>query len=81
MVQASSKNGSRQKTVAEANFFGEGGEGQHGELMQENGHNSLRDVSLRMLKENMLQRSRLQKQIKFDDLKPFKATTRDQVNT
>lgn len=67
--------------MAEANFFGEGGEGQHGELMHGNTHNSLREVSLRMLEENMPQRSRLQKQIKFDDHKPFKATPQDQVNT
>lgn len=80
MAQAGPKNESRHKIAAEASFYGEGG-GQHGELMQENVHNSLRDVSLRMLEENMSQRARLQKQIKFDDPKPFKATPQDQVNT
>lgn len=81
MAQAGPKNDSRHKIVAEASFFGEGGGGQHEELMQENVHNSLRDVSLRMLEENISQRARLQKKIKFDDLKAFKATPQDQVNT
>ena len=81
MAQAGPKNESRHKIVAEASYFGEGGGGQHRKLMRENAHNSLRDISLRMLEENMSQRARLQKQIKFDDPKPFKATPQDQVNT
>lgn len=81
MAQAGPKNESRHKIVAEASYFGEGGGGQHRKLMRENAHNSLRDISLRMLEENMSQRAQLQKQIKFDDPKPFKATPQDQVNT